>query len=353
MTEGHARTWMLGIVTTILVLWALKAAAAVTVPVIFALFLALVIAPVERWVREAMPEKLGWLGLIAALLVLMLGLAIFLAGFGVAIWQATTVFPQVQDAMAEGIRESRDLSFMGMTLGDISGRLGDWAMEFVGGLTQGLMSTSGYLVSATIIVIFIVALMLAERGRLARAVAHAFRPESEAEIMEVAEVTAHKLRLFLITRLGVGILNAALYVAWLWLFDMDLLFVWALLTVLLNFIPNIGSVITGLLPVLYALLTKDAGTVLIIGTGLFVIEQVIGNFVDPKVQGQQVALSPVAILLGLLVWGWVLGIAGTLLSTPILIGILVIASHVPGWERAALLLSNQTTLEGLREATQG
>src|SRR3546814_10728045 len=99
--------------------------------------------------------------------------------------------------------------------------------------------------------------------------------EEAARWEEAVEEAAIRIRRFLWTRLLLGAATALLYTAYLWIFGIDLLFTWALLALLLNFIPTIGSIIAGLLPALYALATKDPGTALAVAGGLLVIEQIM------------------------------------------------------------------------------
>jgi len=150
-----------------------------------------------------------------------------------------------------------------------------------------------------------------------------------------------KLRRFLIVRTGVGLLQGALYAAWLALFGVDLLIVWAVLTFVLTYIPTLGSFISGILPVVYVLLTKDLGTALFAAAGIFAIEQTVGNFIDPRLMGRQIVLSPLVILASLLFWGWLWGVAGAFLATPLTLSLLVAFHEVAPLRPLALLLSNQ------------
>ena len=83
--------------------------------------------------------------------------------------------------------------------------------------------------------------------------------------MDSIGVIAAKLRRYLVARAVLGIVTAALYVGWLWIFGIDLLLVWGLLAFLLNFIPTLGSLIAGALPILYAFAPKDPGSALAVG----------------------------------------------------------------------------------------
>ena len=98
---------------------------------------------------------------------------------------------------------------------------------------------------------------------------------------------------------------------------------------------------------IYAFVQKDLGTTLAVGAGIFVIEQVMGNYVDPRVQGRQVSLSSLVILIALLVWGWVWGIAGAILAVPITMAAMIICAHVQPLRPFALMLSNSTDMDAL------
>jgi AI-2 transport protein TqsA len=141
-------------------------------------------------------------------------------------------------------------------------------------------------------------------------------------------------------RLVLGLLTAALYVVWLWIMGVDLLTTWAILTVVLTFVPNLGSIISGTLPVIYAVLTRDLGTALAVGAGLFAIEQIVGNYIDPIIAGREVAVSPLVVLVSLLVWTFVLGPVGALLATPATIAIMIVCARIDPLRPFALMLSD-------------
>lgn len=102
------------------------------------------------------------------------------------------------------------------------------------------------------------------------------------------------------------------------LFDVHFAMLWGVLAFLLNFIPNIGSLIAVLPPVAITLFqTGSFGKALAVACVLTGIQLVVGNVVEPKVMGNGLNLSPLVVLLSLLFWGWVWGIPGMLLSVPL------------------------------------
>ena len=90
---------------------------------------------------------------------------------------------------------------------------------------------------------------------------------------------------------------------------------WGILTFLLNYIPNIGSIIAGVPPLVIVLI------------GLLAIQIVIGNLIDPKVMGKSLNISPPVVFIAMIFWGWMWGIVGMFLSVPLLVCVKAILAH--------------------------
>ncbi len=115
---------------------------------------------------------------------------------------------------------------------------------------------------------------------------------------------------------------------------------WAVFTFLLNFIPTVGSVIATVPPVLVALVQFypgfwPAAIVLIL---LLAIQQTMGSFIEPKLMGNSLNLSPVVILLSLVFWGWLWGIVGALLSVPIAAAIKIVCENIDALKPVSVLM---------------
>jgi predicted PurR-regulated permease PerM len=102
------------------------------------------------------------------------------------------------------------------------------------------------------------------------------------------------------------------------LFGIHFAVLWGVLAFALNFIPNIGSLISVVPPVAITLFQTGSVTKTLVVAGILItIQMVVGNVVEPKVMGRGLNLSPLVVLLSLLFWGWMWGIAGMLLSVPL------------------------------------
>jgi predicted PurR-regulated permease PerM len=136
----------------------------------------------------------------------------------------------------------------------------------------------------------------------------------------------------------------------LWLFGVDFYFVWGFLCFFSHYVPNIGSLISTILPGLTALLQFDnIITPIIIIILLIVVQNVIGNILEPKYLGDQLDLSPLLLLLSLIFWGYVWGIVGMILSVPIMSMIKIVLSKFEGTKSVAILMSYNKDNSGKRK----
>lgn len=125
------------------------------------------------------------------------------------------------------------------------------------------------------------------------------------------------------------------------LLNVDLALLFGLFAFLLNFIPNIGSVIATLLPIPVVVASPDfAATTAVLAILVpGAIQFTIGNFIEPMLVGSSLDLSPVAILLNLIIWGMLWGIVGMLLSTPILVILKILCEQFEDTRPLARLVS--------------
>lgn len=115
---------------------------------------------------------------------------------------------------------------------------------------------------------------------------------------------------------------------------------WAILIFLLNYIPSIGSLIATAFPAFFAMLQfgdLSSGVWVLVCVG--VIQVVVGNFVEPKIMGNSLNISPFFVLIALVVWGAIWGIVGMLLSVPITVMMIIIMAQFENTKALAILLS--------------
>ncbi|AHM05108.1 transporter, permease [Roseibacterium elongatum DSM 19469] len=286
------------------------------------------------------------------LLLLLAGLSLFLGGLAFSVAEIATNVPAVPDEMDDILPSAPSDGQLGTVLAQLRDAIGaqaaslaDQAVSMATTLAQGILGAMGGAFAGLVLVVFLILLALSEapswEGKLDTLAAGG--PAAGGSWRDVTQSLGRALRRFFATRAVVGVISTVAYTLWLLPFGLDLLLVWAILVFLMNFIPNIGAFISGVFPTVYAFLTLDLGTALLIGAGLVVIEQVMGNWIDPRLQGNRIALSPLVILVAVVFWAWVWGVAGAFLGTPMTLAIMILCNAVTPPRPVALLLSNRTT----------
>ena len=109
------------------------------------------------------------------------------------------------------------------------------------------------------------------------------------------------------------------FLAWLltWSIGLDFPLLWGMLAFLLNYVPTIGSIIAAVPAVLLALVQLGVPEAMATTVGFVAINISFGNFIEPRLMGYGVGISPLVVFVGLIVWGWIFGPVGMLLSVPL------------------------------------
>lgn len=139
---------------------------------------------------------------------------------------------------------------------------------------------------------------------------------------------------YLLTASLINVSLGATTAIMLWLYKVPDPLLWGAVAMFANFIPYVGAIVTtSLLAVVCMLYANDANLDVFLPVLTFAgITAVEGNLITPMIQGASMRLSPIAILLWLLVWGWLWGIPGALLAVPMLTCTKLITERVRGWE---------------------
>tara|TARA_R110001599_G_scaffold151792_3_gene336778 strand:+ start:11581 stop:12744 length:1164 start_codon:yes stop_codon:yes gene_type:complete len=144
--------------------------------------------------------------------------------------------------------------------------------------------------------------------------------------VEIKDAVASYMKVKFFTSLSTG----AFFGLICWGFGVDFPLFWGFLAFMLNFIPTVGSIMATIPPVLLGLIQIDNGTSYIFFILLLIATQFVwGNVVEPLMMGSKVALNTVAVILGLVIWGYIWGIAGMLLSVPLIVLARVILAQIP------------------------
>jgi len=203
-------------------------------------------------------------------------------------------------------------------------------------LPTGLEVVGGIL-GAAVLVFFFTLLMLIE--------ADVWRRKAEAalgrsgQMRETVDTIGHKVRWYLLIRSFSGALSGTLVGLWLWLIGVDFALLWGVMFFLFNYAPTVGSIVAGVLATLVALMQLGLAWAAVAAAGMLAIDQAIGNFLDPHLQGRTLDISPLVVLISVIFWGWIWGIPGMLLAVPMTASMTTLCEQVPGLQPVAGLMS--------------
>jgi AI-2 transport protein TqsA len=191
-----------------------------------------------------------------------------------------------------------------------------------------------------LIIIYVIFLMLEQRSFPRKL--QAFFPDERKykRALSVLERINISIKTYVAVKSFISALTGMVSYAVMRLIGLDFAEFWAFLIFLLNFIPSIGSIIATALVSLFALLQFESFSPFVI-TLLSIggIQLAFGNYLDPRLMGRTLNISPLVILLSLALWGSIWGVIGMALSVPIMVIIMIILAQFPSTRPVAVLLS--------------
>jgi AI-2 transport protein TqsA len=211
----------------------------------------------------------------------------------------------------------------------------------------GVMSSAQSFVVSLLLILAYVGFLFVESAYMRQKILAMFPDETRARGVSaiLADVSESVRRYIWLKTVVSTITGVASYVV-LRALGIDFAATWALLIFLLNYIPNIGSIVGVSFPALVALVQFDTlGPFLILVVSLTAIQMMIGSVLEPMLMGHTLNMSPFAIILSLAFWGTIWGIVGMFLSVPIMVLVMIVCSHIPGWRWVAILLSKDGRIE--------
>jgi len=355
----------LGILTLVAMGFVLKVAKGVVVPLVIAWLLSYILGPVvNAMARRRIPTPVA----VFAVMLLLIGVCV-LAGF--FLHGRISAFAEAAPRYSERTKEiialvSEKLKLSGGTReqegaveeegegpaaeeaeapeedNEWAKRVGAWAVTVS---TSWAVKVSGslfaFLTNFILVVIFLVFLLLG-KPYFPYKMRKAFSEEEADRVGKVVGGISAQIGRYLAVQFTISLLTGVLVWLALEIIGVDFAVTWGALAFFLNFIPNIGSIIASVLPVVLALVQyyPNLWYAAITFGCLFLIQMGIGNVLSPKIMGDRLNLSPVVILFSLLFWGWLWGIVGALLSVPIAVAIKIVCENVEPLHTVAVMMSS-------------
>ncbi|RZM30981.1 MAG: AI-2E family transporter, partial [Sphingomonas sp.] len=164
--------------------------------------------------------------------------------------------------------------------------------------------------------------------------------QAHDDLREMLVTASRQVRGYLGTTLATSVLTGVASALWALMTGLDLALVWGLLNFLLNFVPVIGNIVGIIPPTLYAFLQYGGYSMpLLVFAGFAALQIAISNFVYPFLQGRQLSLSPLAIIVAMTFWSWAWGVAGALIAVPLTAAVVIVCARFDRTRWIATLLS--------------
>ena len=138
------------------------------------------------------------------------------------------------------------------------------------------------------------------------------------------------VRKYMTVLTGINFLVGMGDTVFLMILGVDYALLWGLLAWFMGYIPSIGFIIALIPPVLMAYAQYGLQTALVVLVGYILINGGVQNFIQPKVMGQRLKISPVVVFVGLFIWGYLLGGIGAILAVPMTLLVLIIMENFEG-----------------------
>jgi AI-2 transport protein TqsA len=336
--QGRLVIYLVGAAAIFIILFGFRASASVINPILLATVITITVLPIpSRLSKRGVP---GWLALVLTILmvVLVLGLVILTVFFSVTKLSTELPVYLTSDSQTEesATTETDAVTTEPVTTDPVATSQPDEASAEIGPFVQGVLSSIIDMVVqfgwALAIFFFMIsaAISLPTPSRLG------LDPNTPS-IGRISHLT-EDVRKYMTVLTGINFLVGLGDTVFLLFLGVDYAVLWGLLAWFMGYIPSIGFIIALIPPVLMAYAQYGLQTALIVLLGFVIINGGVQNFIQPKMMGNRLRISPVVVFVGLFIWGYLLGGTGALLAVPMTLLVLIIMENFEGTRSLAILM---------------
>ena len=306
---------MLTLASFVVVVGGMKAASTIVVPIIAAIFVAVVsIPPTAALVRLGIRR---WLAtLIVFLVVMLVGLAT-----AALVTTAATAFandlPRYQTLLQEKVDgfviwlQSKGANISADQIDDV------FDPNLLFPFIQSFLASLVGLLQDTVFVLLTVVFILMEATAIPAKIRMLVTQDAEDATIERWKGVLRDLQGYLVVKTCTSLVTGVLTGFGCWMLGLPYALVFGLIAFGLNYVPSLGSIIAAIPPVLVAIVLEGPGTAAAIASIYVAVNIVIGSLVEPRIMGRRMGLSPLVVFLSLVFWGFILGPVGMFLSVPL------------------------------------
>jgi len=327
--------YFVGLIAFIVVIGAMRMAQSLVVPVMLALFLAVIATPMVAWLRRhGFPSWLAVAAVVAGFVILGM-----LLGFVVqsSIRDFTHQLPAFQQQLTTRLEALMSRWELSQTSIQELLRTVDpgQAMNLAAGMLNGVSGALSNVFLVVLTMVFMILEIAIFPKKLRAAVPDARR------WLNYFSTVVDSLKRYIALKTGLSLFTGIIVWSWVSIMGVGFASLWGLLAFLLNYIPNIGSILAAIPAVLITFVQFGTGKALIVAVGYVVINVTVGNVIEPRIMGQGLGISTLVVFLSLIFWGWVFGPIGMLLSVPLTMTVKIALDSYPGTRWVAILMDSK------------
>ncbi len=200
-------------------------------------------------------------------------------------------------------------------------------------------------IATTGLVVIVVIFMLLEREELRDRFIRLLGSNDLHRTTQVLEEAGQRVAQYLLVQLLVNTIYAVPIALGLWLIGVPNAILWGFVTLVLRFVPYIGSILSAAFPLFLAFAISPDWSAVLWTIALFlVVELVTSNVIEPRLYGSRTGVSPLAIIIAAIFWTWIWGPLGLVLSTPLTVCLVVLGRHIPQFEVFDIIFGDEPVL---------
>lgn len=326
----------------IIIVAGLRAASSIVVPFLLSVFIAVICAQPLHWMRQrGIPAVIAIIILVVGL-ILVSFMMVSLMGNSVSDFSANLpTYDKRLDTIEESVRgwlQEKGVDAPENLLEYLNPQS---AMKFVTGTISGV----GGVLSNAFLILLIVIFILLEASSFPTKL-RAMAGESSVVVAGFDMVFAD-IRRYMAAKTVTSFLTGLLVTIWLKILGVDFPVLWGLIAFLLNYVPNIGSIIAAIPAVILALIQLGVMKAVWTASGYLAVNLMIGTVLEPRIMGQRLGLSTLVVFLSLLFWGWVFGPVGMFLSAPLTMATKIALEGSEDTRGIAIMLGSESSARSM------
>lgn len=335
----------LGIIVMVIAVYILKTLKTIFIPLTFAIFLSFIFQPLNRFLYvKKVPI---WIGILLMVIII---LSLF-TGMGTIVYTSVssfvTEFPKYENQLTSMLEKFiitfeipvEDVTFY------LKNKVNWLQLANRMSLSKIISGTMGnfidFMVKLLLTVAFMIFIVL-ERTKLFQRIGKVITEDEAAHSNIVMQNIEHSVKTFIINKTLISFVTGLISMFFIAVLGIDFVVISGFLIFILNYIPNFGSMVASAFPILICFLQFGwSWQLFAISAALIGTQMIMGNFVEPKVMGNELKLSPLFVLIALIFWFWVWGPVGMILAVPITSAMNLILKEIPSMRVVSAIISSE------------